>query len=794
VLALPAVLGSGYHLRLAALAAIYATLALALNLVVGYAGQLDLGFVAFFGTGAYASAVLGSPLHGLRLPFPVLVAAGGGLAAVLALALGIPTLRLRGDYLAIVTLGFGQVFQLLLYNLDRPFNLTNGARGITGLYRPHFWGWELGEVRHVYCLAVLLAGAVYTASVRLRHTRVGRNLLALGEDSVAAAACGIPVPGWRLSAFVCGAVVAGLAGVVFASWQGAVFPENFGLSEVIAVYCMLVLGGVGQPAGVVGAALLLVVLPELMRTLVSFRMLAYGAILLLAVRYRPPRLLLPARAVGPPLPALSLQATAFPRRTGVLLEVVAVSKRYGGVQALDGVSFSVRAGEVVSIIGPNGAGKTTLIDVISGVVAPTSGSVRLAGTGVDSWSPWRRARLGLARTFQHGRVFSRLSALENVLVGAGGGRTAADRAHSLLRELAPGLDADAPASGLAYADRRRLEVVRALASNPTLVLLDEPAAGMSPEEATDLALDIRGLQARGLTVVLVEHRMPVVMAASDRVIVLDQGRVIASGTPAEVAADERVIAAYLGRPAPLSPPPAAPRAPVLLAVDGLAAGYQGQAVLRNLNLEVREGEVVCILGGNAAGKTTLVKTIIGLLPPLAGKVRVAGKPLSSGRPGAAVRAGLAVVPEGRRVFGRLTVMENLQLGAAARSQLDGERLREVWDLFPRLHERRRQRAGDLSGGEQQMLAIARALMARPRLLILDEPAMGLSPVLAHSVYQAVARINAAGTAVLIAEQNAALALAVSHRGYVLTDGGCALEGTAAGLRADSSVRRAYLGH
>ena len=458
---------------------------------------------------------------------------------------------------------------------------------------------------------------------------------------------------------------------------------------------------------------------------------------------------------------------ALPAPGSNAMEVRGLSVRLGRVEVVTGVDLDLEAGSVTGLIGPNGAGKTTVVDALSGV-APATGRVLLEGARIDHLPPHRRARLGLARTFQSLELFDDLTVAENLLVMSPSARPPA------------GLEAVAGArpAQLTAAQRSRLSLARATARNPAVLLLDEPAAGLDVDERRALAAQLRELAGAGTAVLLVDHDMGLVLDVCDRVSVMDAGRVIATGPPAEVRADPRVVAAYLGRPdadagpgRPSSRPPGDP----VLEVQGLTAGYAGVPVVRDVALSVGGGEVVALLGLNGAGKTTTLQAVAGVLPSLGGTVRVLGVPAPR-RPHRLARLGVASVPQGRAVFDRLTVAENLRLAGDPALALRA---------FPTLEPLLPRRAGVLSGGEARMLALARALSTRPRLLLVDEVSQGLAPPVVADLLAALRRLATDdGAGVLVVEQHLHLAVAAADRAYVMERGRITGDGPAGEVTLD----------
>jgi branched-chain amino acid transport system permease protein len=600
----PLLFADSYLMGVFVVIAIYGIVVVSLDLLMGYGGLLSFGHNGFFALGAYVMGVLAARLG---IPLPIGMAAAVLVNLGLAFVIGVATLRMKEYYFAVATLGFGVIVIQVLGGLPE---LTGGWSGLTGVPRLSVFGFSLVADLHFYIVAVVGLLASLAVARNLVGSRFGRAIRAFGNDEVASEMLGIAVARHKIQLFMITSVFASLAGSLFGLFMRVVTPANFDIPVMVEMVLMLFLGGKETLWGAVIGATILRILPEVMGSFQDYKTLPQGLVFILILLFLPKGLAGVGRDVwrrarglsgerrgatpewraervasgeqigsrsgerlqpgaegtgAEPLatPALPLAARASASPT--LLEASHLSKRFKGLRAVNDLSFGVQRGQLKAIIGPNGAGKTTVFNLLTGVIPPDSGRVVLDGKDVTLASPHDVARLGMGRTFQTPRLFASMSVLENVMVGhhtrlktglAGSAfplprnraeeRWVMESSHALLELV--GLDRRAllRADQLPFGERRLLEIARALALQPLLLLLDEPAAGLNEAEKDRLGELLRRLQQGGLTLLLVEHDMRLVMGIADEVLVMNHGEKIAEGTPSQVQRDEGVLSAYLG--------------------------------------------------------------------------------------------------------------------------------------------------------------------------------------------------------------------------------------------------------
>jgi ABC-type branched-subunit amino acid transport system ATPase component/branched-subunit amino acid ABC-type transport system permease component len=847
------------NVRRLTIALITALIMVSLVPLTGWSGQISLAQITFVGIGAWATfefSTAGGELFGLTLfapGNPGLLLVGALVAIPFGVLMALPALRLRGLYLALATMSFARMAEFVFF--DQPEVFGGQGRSIADLKffgadisAPFtFLGIDFPRDAGFMILTALLFGAVGMVIVAMRHGRFGRRLVAMRDSPAACATLGVNLSRTKLMVFMLSAAIAGFAGALLGVARGTASTLDFQMLTGLPFLLLLVVGGASIVSGALVGGILLqlftwiaIIFPNGLSVVgvdvvdlqaklgpglagIGIGRHPEGVVTDISARWQERRgpTTVPSPALAAPV-AATVPATArstpraAPEAGTALLDVSGVAVRFGGLQVLDEVSIDVPVGHVTGLIGPNGAGKTTLFNVVTGLQAPTHGRVLIDGEDITLSKPHQRARLGIGRTFQRLETFDTLSARDNVLVAAEMRRAwshekfdAGELADELITRVGLQAVAGERVDSLPTGTARLVEVARALASKPRVLLLDEPSSGLDASETAALSSLLRELAVDGLAVLLVEHDMSFVMGACENIHVLDFGKIITAGSPTEVQASAEVRTAYLGDAREQAVAEAAPMLDAVLherelpkvaaAVNGtppavalrdVRAGYGNIEVIYGLDLVVPAGQVFALLGPNGAGKSTTLKIASGQVRPTHGTVEIRGRDVLGTAPDQLARDGVCLVPEGRGVFPNLSVTENLRMATYTGVPF-ATVLERSFERFPRLAERRKQIAGTLSGGEQQMLAMARALTSEPQVLLLDELSMGLAPLIVDELYELVKRIAEEGVSVLVVEQFAHEVLGVADVAAIMLHGRIELVGPPAEI--GPALDRAYLG-
>ena len=792
--------------------AIYTLYGAGVCLLVSYTGLVPFGASVFFGCASYAVAfalLRGAGNEIFALAFAVVFSLL--LAAIIAAII----LRRRGLYFSLLTLAFSQIAFEVAYKWT---DVTGGENGLQGLPRPMFAGpWSF----HAFTIVTVAVGLWLLW--RIAHSPFGRTLQALRDNEQRVQSLGYDTFRIKFVSFVLMGGFVGYAGGLLSLMIKGAYADNLSWQHAGDSLLMAVLGGVHHFLGPLWGAIAFILLEDRLSALTENWWLIFAPIVVIFALASPEgiqglvfrlrgredwtltRRRIPARP-----------AVIAPLRTGgerldpskPILRVTGLHKRFGSLVVASDIGLDVYPYKLHSFIGPNGAGKTTFFNMMTGILQPNAGKIVFDGHDITNMPVHKRIRLGLSRSFQILSVFRELTAFENVRVAVqasdkrstGLWRDAYDyedlnaRTWSLLNAVGLADRAADPCKNLAHGQQRLLEIAISLATDAKMLLLDEPLAGLAEADREVVGALIRGL-ADTHAVLLIEHDIDRVLALSDRITVLHQGRLIADGKPADVARNPDVITAYLGADR-IVPPPAptdaearahAATKPVLV-VDKLRAGYAGSVVLEDLSLVVHEGEAVALLGRNGVGKTTTLRAITGTVRSTSGTITLDGSDVTGAKSYDINQRGISLVPEGRRLFPNLTVIDNLRIAMRP----GGASLDDVYELFPKLKLLQRSKAESLSGGERQMLAIARALVVPAKLILLDEPFEGLAPTIVKEVMDALARLRGK-VAMVIVEHHAETVLPLVDRAYVLVNGQVAFEGTAKALEEDTALQARLLG-
>ena len=745
--------------------------------------------------------------------------------ALIAAGFGLLVLRRRGVYFSLLTLALSAMLYAIAF---RWTDVTGGENGLGGITRPVWLGFAFETSPSYYALVAAVAFVVLVALWRFHNSPAGSVLVAIRENEQRARFVGYPTTYYKLLAFTLSATITGLAGtmLLFNNRMTSADPISVAFSgELLA---MVVIGGMRSFLGPALGALFYLLFREYLSSVTENWLLFFGLLFVGFIVFSPTglvgvsqRLLAPFRRLPSEDAAMSARRVTAPERLpamlrpdahvdGVILQARGIVKHFGGIKAVQGVDIAVRDRTLHALIGPNGAGKTTAFNLISGMFPPDEGTVTLNCKSIVGLAPEAICAAGIGRSFQITNLFPTLSVEENIRLAVQARHKARfdiwrdalaiedinAETREVVRYLGVAGIERAEAGSLSYGGQRLLDMGLALATRPRVLLLDEPLAGLAAAERGRIGDIIKKISA-DLPVLLVEHDIDRVFQLADAVTVMNEGRVLVDGTAEDARTSKAVQEIYIGsgvaavaaKPRPSAVEEGAP----LLTVAGVDTFYGKSHILTDVSFDVRKHEIVALLGRNGAGKSTLLKTVCGIAPPANGSITLAGAEIARLPAAEVARLGIGFVPQGRGLFAGMSVGQNLELGRLKRQTGNGIHweLERIFDYFPRIRERIDQPADYLSGGEQQMVAVARALSGDVRVLLLDEPFEGLAPSIVEQLFETFDRLRKE-ISIIIVDHNLDLALALSDRTVALERGRVMHRGPSRDLRDDLELRRKVL--